>query len=90
MKIAVAGTGYVGLSLAVLLAQHNEVWAVDVIESKVNMINRRESPIIDKKITEYFRNKELSLKATINGEEAYQDAEYVIISTPTDYDPHKN
>lgn len=90
MKIAVAGTGYVGLSNAILLAQHNEVTAVDVIPEKVEMINSRKSPIIDKEIIEYLSTKELNLKATIDGESAYKDAEFVIISTPTNYDPSKN
>lgn len=90
MKIAVAGTGYVGLSLAVLLAQHNEVTAVDIIEEKVNMINQKKSPIIDAELTEYLEKKELHLKATTDGSMAYKDAEFVIISTPTNYDPNKN
>lgn len=90
MKIAVAGTGYVGLSLAVLLAQHNEVTAVDIIEEKVKMINEKKSPIIDTELTEYLENKKLHLKATTNGRTAYKDAEFVIISTPTNYDPNKN
>lgn len=90
MKIAVAGTGYVGLSLAVLLAQHNEVTAVDIIEEKVNMINQKKSPIIDAELTEYLEKKELHLKATTDGNIAYKDAEFVIISTPTNYDPNKN
>lgn len=90
MKIAVAGTGYVGLSLAVLLAQHNEVTAVDIIEEKVKMINEKKSPIIDTELTEYLENKKLHLKATTDGRTAYKDAEFVIISTPTNYDPNKN
>ena len=90
MKIAVAGIGYVGLSNAILLAQNNEVTAVDVFQEKVDMINNRKSPIIDKEIEEYLATKELHLKATINGEEAYKDAEFVIIATPTNYDPEKN
>lgn len=90
MKIAVSGTGYVGLSNAILLAQKNEVVAVDIIEKKVEMINNRKSPIVDKEIEEYLQNKELNLRATINGEEAYKDADFVIISTPTNYDSEKN
>lgn len=90
MKITVAGAGFVGLSNAVLLAQHNEVITVDVIREKVEMINNRQSPIIDKEIEEYLANKDLSLKATTENYEAYKDAEYVIIATPTNYDPEKN
>lgn len=90
MKIAVAGTGYVGLSNAVLLAQHHEVTAVDIIPEKVEMLNNKKSPIVDEEIETYLREKELNLKATLNGAEAYKDAEFVIISTPTNYDPKKN
>ncbi|CUA86464.1 nucleotide sugar dehydrogenase [Pseudidiomarina woesei] len=90
MKIAVAGTGYVGLSNAVLLAQHNEVTAVDIVEAKVELINKRKSPIADKEIEEYLETKWLNLKATTNTEEAYKDAEFVIVATPTDYDPKTN
>ena len=90
MKIAVAGTGYVGLSMAVLLAQHNEVTAVDIIPEKVDMINRRRSPIADKEIEEYLATKELSLVATLDAQAAYRDAEYVIIAAPTNYDSKKN
>ena len=90
MKIAVAGIGYVGLSNAILLAQHNEVTAVDVFQEKVDMINNKKSPIIDKEIEEYLAAKALNLIATTNGEEAYRDAEYIIIATPTNYDPDKN
>lgn len=90
MKIVVAGTGYVGLSNAVLLAQHNEVVAVDIIQDKVDMINRKQSPIVDKEIEEYLATKELNLVATINGSEAYKDADFIIIATPTDYDTNKN
>ncbi len=90
MKIAVAGTGYVGLSLAVLLAQHNEVSAVDIIPEKAEMINNRKSPIADKEIEEYLATKKLNLKATVDGDSVYKDAELVIISTPTNYDSTKN
>ena len=90
MKIAVAGTGYVGLSMAILLAQKNEVTAVDIIPEKVEMINAKKSPIVDKEIEEYLATKELNLVATTDGESAYRDAELVIISTPTNYDPNKN
>lgn len=90
MKIAVAGTGYVGLSISVLLAQHNEVIAVDVIPEKVEMINNKKSPIVDKEIQEYLSTKELNLTATLDAKSAYKDADYVIISTPTNYDSDKN
>lgn len=90
MKITVAGAGYVGLSNAILLAQHNEVIVCDVIQEKVDMINNKKSPIIDKEIEEYLTTKELNLTATTNNYKAYKDAEYVIISTPTNYDEHKN
>lgn len=90
MKIAVAGTGYVGLSISVLLAQHNDVTAVDVIPQKVNLINERKSPIIDSDIQDYLTNKELSLKATTDAISAYKDAEFVVVSTPTNYDERKN
>lgn len=90
MKIAVAGTGYVGLSISVLLAQHNEVIAVDVIPEKVEMINNKKSPIVDKEIQEYLSTKELNLTATLDAENAYKDADYVVISTPTNYDSDKN
>lgn len=90
MNIAVAGTGYVGLSLATLLAQKNHVIAVDIIEDKVNKINKRISPIQDDYIEKYFAEKELDLEATLNAEEAYKDANYVIIATPTNYDSNKN
>ncbi|OUP03357.1 UDP-glucose 6-dehydrogenase [Drancourtella sp. An210] len=89
-KIAVAGTGYVGLSLAVLLAQHNKVTAVDIIPDKVKLINNKKSPIQDDYIEKYLTEKELDLTATLNAEEAYKDAEYVIIAAPTNYDSKKN
>ena len=90
MKIAVAGTGYVGLSMAVLLSQHNEVTAVDIVPAKVELINNKKSPIVDKEIEEYLATKELRLTATTDGAAAYKDAELVIISTPTNYDERKN
>ena len=89
-KIAVAGTGYVGLSLAVLLAQHNKVTAVDIIPEKVDMINNKKSPIQDDYIEEYLATKELNLKATLDAKEAYSDAEFVIVAAPTNYDPKQN
>lgn len=90
MKIAIAGTGYVGLSMAILLAQHNEVWAVDILPEKVRLINEKKSPIVDKEIEEYLATKKLNLIATTNGEEAYKNADVVVISTPTNYDEKKN
>ena len=90
MKIAVAGTGYVGLSMATLLAQHNEVVAVDIIPEKVDMINRRQSPIQDEYIEKYFAERELNLVATLDAEQAYKDADFVIIAAPTNYDSQKN
>ena len=90
MKIAVAGTGYVGLSMATLLAQHNEVMAVDIVPEKVDMINRRVSPIQDDYIEKYFAEKELNLVATLDAEAAYKDADFVIIAAPTNYDSQKN
>lgn len=90
MKIAIAGTGYVGLSLAVLLAQHNEVKAVDIIKEKVDLINQRKSPIQDDYIEKYLAEKELNLEATLDAEAAYKDAEFVIIAAPTNYDSKKN
>lgn len=89
-KIAVAGTGYVGLSNAVLLAQHNSVVAVDLVEEKVELLNNKRSPIEDKEISEYLATKELNLTATLDAELAYKDADYVVIATPTDYDPQTN
>ena len=90
MKIAVAGTGYVGLSIATLLSQKNEVMALDIIPEKVEMINKRISPIKDKEIEEFFKNKELNLKATLDYKEAFEGAEFIVISTPTNYDDEKN
>ena len=89
-KIAVAGTGYVGLSIATLLAQHNHVVAVDIIPEKVEMINNRKSPIQDEYIEKYLAEKELDLTATLDGEVAYKDAEFVVIAAPTHYDSKKN
>ncbi|MBQ8468059.1 MAG: nucleotide sugar dehydrogenase [Prevotella sp.] len=89
-RIAVAGTGYVGLSIATLLSQHHQVTAVDIVPEKVDMINRRESPIVDAEIEEYLATKPLNLRATLDAEEAYRDAEFVVIATPTNYDPQKN
>lgn len=90
MKIAIAGTGYVGLSIAVLLAQHNEVTAVDVVPDKVEMLNCRKSPIQDEYIEKYLAEKELKLRATLDGAEAYRNADFVVIATPTNYDSNKN
>lgn len=90
MKIAVAGTGYVGLSIATLLAQKNHVTAVDIVPEKVEMLNRRQSPIQDEYIEKYLREKELDLTATMDAEAAYRDAEFVVIAAPTNYDPQKN
>ena len=90
MRIAVAGTGYVGLSIATLLAQHNEVIAVDIVPEKVDMINRRISPIQDEYIEKYLAEKELHLTATLDAKAAYKEAEYVVIAAPTNYDPHRN
>ena len=90
LKIAVAGTGYVGLSIATLLSQHHEVKAVDVIAEKVEKLNRKESPIQDDYIEQYLREKDLTLQATLDGREAYRDADFIVIAAPTNYDPVKN
>ena len=90
MKIAVAGTGYVGLSLATLLAQHNDVVAVDIVPEKVDLINHKKSPIADKEIEDFLAHKPLTLTATTDAKSAYEDAEFVIIATPTNYDPQQN
>lgn len=90
VKIAVAGTGYVGLSIATLLSQHHKVTAVDIVPEKVNLINNRKSPIVDKEIEEYLATKPLNLTATLNAEEAYSDADFVVIAAPTNYDSQKN
>ncbi|MBR8734934.1 UDP-glucose 6-dehydrogenase [Fusobacterium necrophorum] len=90
MKITIVGTGYVGLSNAILLAQNNEVIALDIIEEKVNMINNKKSPIIDDKIIEYLEKESLNIEATSDKEKAYKDAELIIVATPTDYNPDKN
>ena len=90
IKIAVAGTGYVGLSISILLAQHHQVTAVDIIEEKVKLINEKKSPIQDDYIEEYLANKNLNLKATLDVEAAYKEAAFVIIATPTNYDSRKN
>lgn len=90
LKIAVAGTGYVGLSIATLLSQHHQVKAVDVIPEKVDLINSRKSPIQDEYIEKYLAEKDLNLTATTDGEEAYKDADFVVVATPTNYDTKKN
>ena len=90
IKIAVAGTGYVGLSIATLLAQHHQVIAVDVIPEKVEMLNRKQSPIQDEYIEKYLAEKELNLTATLDGASAYRKANFIVIAAPTNYDPVKN
>lgn len=90
MKITVAGTGYVGLSMAVLLAQHNEVTSIDIVKERVEMVNNRKSPIVDAEIENFLQHKELNLHATTDNFEAYKEAEFVVIATPTDYDPVRN
>ena len=90
MRISIAGTGYVGLSIATLLAQHNEVTAVDIVQERVDMVNNKISPIQDDYIEEYLKNKELNLRATIDAETGYKDADFVVIAAPTNYDSVKN
>ena len=90
LKIAVAGTGYVGLSIATLLSQHHQVTAVDIVPEKVDMINQKKSPIVDAEIEEYLADRDLNLTATLDSKAAYEKADFVIISTPTNYDPKLN
>ena len=90
MKIAIAGTGYVGLSIATLLSQHHKVYAVDIIPEKVDMLNQRKSPIEDKEIEEYLATKDLDLTATLDAKLAYSDVDFVVVAAPTNYDSQKN